>query len=310
MIIYILKRLIAMIPIMLGIAFIIFTIMDFTPGDPALLILGQSATREAVEQLRVEMGLKDPFFVRFSRYIYNIVTKLDFGKSYRTRKPVYDEIFKRLPVSIKIATCGMVCACLFGIPIGVLSAVKQYSTVDNVSRITAMILVAIPPFWLAMMLLLIFSLKLGWVPSSGVASWRNYILPCITLGLVRGGDVLRITRASMLETIRSDYVRSAHAKGVPESVVIVQHAFRNALLPVITTSGWIFGSLLGGAIVTETIYSMPGLGTLIVMCIKLKDVPTVLASIILLAFCFGVIMLIVDLLYAFCDPRIKAKYAR
>ncbi|MDR1732592.1 MAG: ABC transporter permease [Synergistaceae bacterium] len=310
MIRYIFKRLLTMIPIMLGTAFIIFTIINLTPGDPAILILGPSAPLEAIEQLRGEMGLNDPFFVRFFHYIYNIMTKLDFGKSYLSKKPVYDEIFKRLPISINIATCGMVCACLLGIPIGVISAVRQYSAVDNISRITAMVLVAIPGFWLAMMLLLIFSLKLGWVPSSGISSWRNYILPCITLGCVNGGSVLRITRSSMLETIRSDYVRMAQAKGVPQSIVVLRHAFMNALLPVITTSGGIFGGLLGGAIVTETIFSMPGLGTLIVQCIKLKDIPTVLASIILLAFCFGIIMLIVDLLYAFCDPRIKAKYSR
>ncbi|HZW97626.1 MAG TPA: ABC transporter permease [Bacillota bacterium] len=307
---YIGKRLLQMIPVLIGIAFIIFFIMDFTPGDPARLILGQSATAEAVDQLTEEMGLNAPFFTRFFRYIYNAIVHLDFGVSYRTMKPVFDDVFTRFPVSIYLALCGMIGSTLFGIPLGVLSAVKQYSKLDTVVNVVAMTMVAMPPFWVAMVLILVFSLYLGLLPSAGAASWLHYILPTITLTLANGSAVLRITRSSMLETIRMDYVRTAQAKGVPRRVIIFKHAFKNALLPVITTVGYIFGSLLGGAIVSETVFAMPGLGSLIVLSIKMKDIPVVMASIIWLALSYGVIMLIVDLMYAFIDPRIKAKYQK
>ena len=310
MIRYIVRRLIAMVPVLLGIAFIIFTIMNFTPGDPARLILGQSATAEAVEQLRNELGLNEPFFSRFFKYIYDVITKLDFGTSYRTMKPVYDDIFVRFPVSIKLALCGMISSCIFGIPLGVLSAVKQYSKLDSITSVTAMTVVAMPPFWVATMLILIFSLNLRWLPAAGANTWQHFVLPTITLGLANGCSVLRITRSSMLETIRMDYVRTAKAKGVPHGLIVFKHALKNALLPVITTVGSIFGSLLGGAIVTETVFSMQGLGTLIVLSIKSRDTPVVMASIILLAACYCVIMLFVDLMYAFVDPRIKARYAK
>ncbi len=307
---YILKRLVLIIPVLLGISFIIFSIMEITPGDPARLILGQSATPEALEQLREELGLNAPFLQRFFRYIYNIVSRLDFGTSYRTMKPVYVDIFIRFPVSIKLALCGMIGSCIFGIPLGILAAVKQYSKLDSITSVIAMTVVAMPSFWVAMMLLLIFALYIPLLPPGGASSWQHYVLPTITLTLANGSSVLRITRSSMLETIRMDYVRTAKAKGVPYRVIVFRHAFQNALLPVITTVGSIFGSLLGGAIITETVFSMQGLGSLIVLSIKSKDTPVVLGSIILLAGCYCLIMLIVDLLYAFVDPRIKAKYAK
>lgn len=305
---YVLKRLLAIIPVLIGISFIIFAIMDMTPGDPARLILGQSATAEAVAQKRLELGLDDPFLVRYARYIWDIVTKFDFGVSYRTGKPVFEDVFRRLPVSLALAGCGMIASVLFGVPLGILSAVKQYSLADNVTRVLAMLLVACPLFWLAYMLLLVFSLNLGWLPSIGGGTFKGWILPTITLMVANGCSVLRITRSSMLETIRADYVRTAKAKGVPKRVIIFKHELQNASLPIINTIGWIFGSLLGGAIVTETVFSMPGLGTLIVTSIELKDTPVVMASLILLAFFFCIIMLIVDLIFAFVDPRIKAKY--
>ena len=308
MIKYVLKRLLAIIPVLLGISFIIFTIMNLTPGDPARLILGQGATVEAVAQKRLEMGLDDPFLVRYLRYIWNIVTKFDFGTSYRTGKAVFNDIIPRLPVSLGLATCGMVASIFFGVPLGILSAVKQYSKVDNITRVLAMLLVAAPLFWLAEMMILLFCLYLGWLPSMGGSSIRGWILPTITLMIANGCSVLRITRSSMLETIRADYVRTAKAKGVPKRVIIFRHELQNASLPIINTLGWIFGSLIGGAIVTETVFSMPGLGTLIVMSIECKDIPVVMASLILLAFFFSIIMLIVDLIFAFIDPRIKAKY--
>ncbi|NCB04025.1 MAG: ABC transporter permease [Clostridia bacterium] len=310
MIRYVLKRLLLLIPVLMGVAFIIFSIMALTPGDPGRMILGENASTEAVAQLNEQLGVNDPFFVRFFNYIYNAVVKLDFGTSYRTSKPVFDDVFARTPNSLLIAFNGILLATIIGIPIGILSAVKQYSAIDTFARVTAMLTAAIPPFWLGMMLIFIFSLKLGWLPSSGAASPLHFILPMITLGIPYAGSQLRMTRSTMLETIRQDYVRTARAKGVPEGTIIFKHALRNALLPIITITATSFGGLLGGAVITETVFSIPGLGTLIVTAIRQRDTPVVLAATIFLAFMFGLIMLAVDLLYAFVDPRIKAKYTK
>ena len=306
---YILKRLIEIIPVMLGIAFIIYAIMSFTPGDPARLILGANATNEAVENLREEMGLNDPFLVQFFHYIWRIVSKGDFGNSYKSGQPVFQEIFKRFPVSLNLAICGMIGSCIFGIPLGILSAVKQNTTTDNIISVIAMAVVAMPSFWVAMVLVLVLSLRLRLLPSSGATSLKHYIMPMITIALANGCSVLRITRSSMLDVIRMDYLKTAKAKGVPNRVVVWKHAFGNALLPVITTVGTIFGSLLGGAIICETVFTMPGIGALIVSSIKSKDIPMVLASLIFLSAVYSLVMLSVDLLYAFVDPRIKAKYS-
>ena len=306
---YIVKRLLVLIPILLGVTLIIFTIMDFTPGDPAVRILGPESSIEAREQLREELGLNQPFWVRFFDYVKDAFLKLDFGNSYRTGKPVFDDIFMRLPVSIKVAFLGMLLATVMGLPLGVLSAVKQYSPADSFLRVASTVLVAMPTFWLAMLLILVFALYLGWLPAGGALTWQSYILPTITVGVPYGSKVLRMTRSTMLEEIRQDYVRTARSKGVPEKKVIYGHALKNALLPVITTIGSAFGAILGGSVIAESVFNLPGLGSLIVLSIKAKDTPSVLASVLLLAVFFALIMLIVDLVYAFIDPRIKAKYA-
>ena len=294
---YIVKRLLVLIPILLGVTLIIFTIMDFTPGDPAVRILGPESSIEAREQLREELGLNQPFWVRFFDYVKDAFLKLDFGNSYRTGKPVFDDIFMRLPVSIKVAFLGMLLATVMGLPLGVLSAVKQYSPADSFLRVASTVLVAMPTFWLAMLLILVFALYLGWLPAGGALTWQSYILPTITVGVPYGSKVLRMTRSTMLE-------------GVPEKKVIYGHALKNALLPVITTIGSAFGAILGGSVIAESVFNLPGLGSLIVLSIKAKDTPSVLASVLLLAVFFAIIMLIVDLVYAFIDPRIKAKYAK
>jgi peptide/nickel transport system permease protein len=310
MIRYILKRLLLLVPILIGVAMIIFLIMEFTPGDPAMRILGIEAPPEALEQLRVQLGLNKPFLERFFEYIYHIITQLDFGMSWRTKNPVFVDILPRIPVSMTLAFVGIVFASLFGIPLGVLSAVKQYSPSDNVLRVASTILVAVPTFWLAMLLILGFSSYLGWLPSGGAASWKSYILPVITCGGPYGCAILRMTRSTMLEEIRQDYVRTAKAKGVPVNIITYRHALKNALLPVVTTVGQNFGAILGGSVVAESVFSLPGVGSLVILGIKSKDTPTVIASVLLIAFFFAIIMLVVDLLYAFIDPRIKAKYIK
>lgn len=310
MIRYVLKRLALLIPVLLGVALIIFTIMALQPGDPGRMILGATATQEAVDKFNEELGVNDPFFVRFFNYLKNLIFRFDLGTSYRTQQPVIREVAARVGTSLKIAFNGILMASVVGIPLGVLSAVKQYSAIDNISRISAMLAAAIPPFWLGMMLIFVFALKLRLLPSNGVESWQSFILPMVTLGIPYAGTMLRMTRSTMLETIRADYVRTAKAKGAPERVIIFEHALRNAWLPIISTMTTSFGGLLGGAVITESVFNMPGLGTLIVTGIRQRDTPCVLGATIVLAFMFGIIMLIADLLYAFVDPRIKAKYAK
>ena len=260
--------------------------------------------------LNHQLGVDRPFFTRYFSYLYNAVVHQDLGTSYRTSQPVINDILSRIGTSFRIAFNGIAMAAVIGIPIGVLSAVKQYSAIDNFSRITAMLMAAIPPFWLAMMMVLVFALTLGWLPPDGIDSWKNFILPMITLGLPYSGTLLRMTRSTMLETIRADYIRTAKAKGVPEGRIIFHHALQNALLPIITVMATSFGGLLGGAVITETVFSMPGLGTMIVTSIRQRDTTSVMGATIFMAIMFGIILLAADLLYAFVDPRIKAKYSK
>jgi peptide/nickel transport system permease protein len=298
------------IPILLGVALVIFFILQLTPGDPGTMILGAGGDQAAIDQLNEELGYNRPVLERFFSYLYNVVFKLDFGSSYRTRLPVIDNIKGRIPVSITLAFSTIVFASVIGIPIGVLSAVKQYSLLDTVPTVISLFMAALPGFWLGMMMMYFFSLKLGWLPSNGVGSWQHFILPVVSLGLPYAAQELRFTRSSMLETIRQDYVRTARAKGANERLVIWKHALKNALLPVITVTGGNFGVLLGGAVVTESLFNIPGLGSLIITSIKIKDVPTVMGATLILAFIFSLILLGVDLLYAAVDPRIKAKYSK
>lgn len=307
---YFFKRLLMIIPILLGVALVIFFILQLTPGDPGTMILGAGGDQTAIDRLNEELGYNRPVLERFFSYLYNVVFKLDFGSSYRTRLPVIDNIRGRIPISITLAFSTILFASVIGIPIGVLSAVKQYSLLDTVPTVISLFMAALPGFWLGMMMMYFFSLKLGWLPSNGVGSWQHFILPVVSLGLPYAAQELRFTRSSMLETIRQDYVRTARAKGANERLVIWKHALKNALLPVITVTGGNFGVLLGGAVVTESLFNIPGLGSLIITSIKIKDVPTVMGATLILAFIFSLILLGVDLLYAAVDPRIKAKYSK
>lgn len=306
---YVGKRLMLLIPILLGVTFIVFTIMSLTPGDPGRLILGQKAPQEAVDQLNHELGFDKPFIVRFINYVKDAVQG-DFGKSYRTDKPVFEEIFSRFPTTLKLAILGVITSVILGIPLGILSAVKQYSAIDIISTVAAMFMAAIPGFWLGLMMILLFSLKLGWLPSNGVGSISHFVMPTITLAVPSAAGILRLTRSTMLETIRQDYIRTARAKGAAEKTIIWKHSLKNALLPVITVVGMNFGYLLGGTILIEAVFSMPGIGSLMINAIRMKDIPQVMAAVIFLAALFCIIMLLVDLLYAYIDPRIRARYVK
>ncbi len=250
---YIIKRLLLIIPILIGVSFIVYGILSMTPGDPGTSILGSSATQEQIDALNHDLGYDRPFVVRYVDYMYNLIFRMDMGESYRSGTAVWDDIMKKAAVSIRIAVNGMLCATIIGIPLGILSAVKQYSFLDFSTTTLSMILAAIPSFWLGMLLMYCFALKLGWFPSSGIDTWRHYILPMFAIGLPYAAYELRFTRSTMLEAIRQDYVRTCRAKGGEERVVIWKHALKNALLPVITVTGNNFGGLLGGAMITETV---------------------------------------------------------
>lgn len=307
---FVIKRIIMTIPVLIGVAFIIFTILAMTPGDPGRLILGPLAEESAVAQLNQELGYDRPFIVRFINFIGDIVLRLDFGTSYRSGEQVLRELGARLPYTITLALLSMLLGSIIGISLGVFSAIEQYSVFDQISRFLAMIFASIPNFWFGMMLIYIFALVFGLLPSYGVESWRSYILPVVTLSIGPMASLLRLSRTTMLETIRQDYVRTARAKGATKFSVVVKHALKNALLPVITIMGMNFGRLLGGALITETVFSMPGVGMYVVSAIRNKDIPAVMGSTFILAALFSLIMLGVDLLYAYIDPRVKAKYMK
>ena len=304
---YIFKRLLLLIPVLLGVSFLVFSIMSFTPGDPAQLILGESAPKAQVLALREEMGLNDPFIMQYGRFVLNAVQG-DFGRSYTSGREVFGEIFQRFPNTLILAIIGVIIAILIGIPVGIISATKQYSVMDSVSMIAALLGVAMPNFWLGLMLILFFSVGLGWLPSGGFGGWGSLILPSITLGTGAAAIITRMTRSSMLEVIRQDYIRTARAKGVTEKKVINKHALKNALIPVITVVGLQFGYLLGGAVLTETVYSWPGVGRMMVEAIRSKDTPVVLAAVLFLATTFSIVNLFVDILYGFVEPRVKSQY--
>lgn len=302
------KRLIYMIPVLLGVAFLVFAILSLTPGDPGTIILGITAKPEDIASLNAEFGYDKPFLVRFFNYIGDIIFHFDLGTSYQSREPVIDSILSRFPNTLKLTVFSMTVSSVIGISLGILSAVRQYSVLDHVCVVTALIFACIPGFWLGLMLLMLFSLKLGWLPPYGAGSLKHFILPTITVAMTSAAGLLRLTRSAMLETIRQEYIRTAKAKGVSEKRIIVKHALRNAMIPVITTLGTSFGASLGGAIIAETVFAMPGMGTLITTAIRQKDIPTVMGATLFLAMLFSLIILVVDVLYAFIDPRIKAKY--
>lgn len=305
---YIARRLLLLIPVIIGVTFIIFSMMYFTPGDPARIILGESAKAEDVSRLREELGLNDPYFVQFGNYVKKAVLEQDIGKSYVTKRPVVTEITDRFPTTLKLAAFSIVIAVVIGIPIGIISATKQYSLFDNVSMVLALIGVSMPNFWQGLLLILFFSVYLGWLPSSGFSSFKHMILPAVTIGTSTIAVITRMTRSSMLEVVRQDYIRTARAKGQVESKVINHHALKNALIPIITVIGIQFGYLLSGAVLTESIFAVPGVGRLMVQSIKERDFPVVQGSVLFIAVAFSLVNLLVDILYAYVDPRIRSQY--
>lgn len=327
MVMYLIKRLFQMIPVVIGISVIVFFLLHMIPGDPAMVLLGQDASQSEIERLRNLMGLNEPLYVQLFTFLKNVATG-DLGHSIFQNESVFSLIAKHLPATLELAVVAMLIALVIAIPLGILSAVKQFSWVDYISMFFAQLGVSIPVFWMGMLLIIGLSVNLNWFPSFGrgepltealwtaittgniydlVQSMRSLFLPALTLGVMSAALITRMVRSTMLEVLKEDYVRTAEAKGVSGFMVIVKHAFRNALIPVITIVGLQFGNLLGGAIVTETVFAWPGIGRLVITAISQRDFPVVQGSVFIIAFLFALTNLIVDILYAVVNPKIQQR---
>lgn len=305
---YIAKRALMMIPVLLGVILLVFFIMNLASGNAVLLILGENATEEAVAVKTQELGLDQPILVRYLNYVADLV-RGDMGTSYFSSRSVADEVLSRFPATLKLAVVSAMISTLLAIPLGIFAAVKQNTLFDNFSMILSLVGNSMPAFWLALMLMMLFAEKLGWLPAQGMNDgWRSYVLPAISIGFINMAAIARTTRSTMLETVRQDYIRTARAKGVNEDVVVMDHAFPNALIPTITVIGVQFGNLLGGAILVETVFAWPGLGRLMVQSVNNRDVPLVLGCIVILSISYSVVNLLVDLVYGFVDPRVRSMY--
>ena len=307
---YIFRNVLMIIPTVLGVVFIVFTINQFTPGDPVILMLGADYTQEQYDATAAELGVDQPFFTQFFNYIKNIVTKFDFGTSYNSKRPVMDEIAGRFGTSLKLGLLSCLASVVIGIPLGVISATKQYSVLDYSLTLSAMFFSAIPNFWLSMMLILVFAQNLKWLPASGLMSWKAYIIPVLASCAGGMAAITRQTRSSMLEVIRQDYIRTARSKGLSEGKVIMKHALKNALIPVITLVGMQLGMIMGGSAVVEAIHNIPGMGTLLLTAITKKDYPTIQTIVLIISVVVCAMNVLVDVVYALVDPRIKAQYQR
>lgn len=305
---YVLRRILGLIPVLIGVSIFVFLLLHMTPGDPALLMLGERAPEEQIENLREKMGLNDPLPVQYIGWLSRVV-RLDLGRSLRSGKQVILELKERLPNTAILTVLAIFLSSAIGIPIGVLSAVKPNSFFDNIFTGLTFTAVGIPIFWQGIMLILIFSVFLGWLPSSGMElDIRHFILPTIALSTVSTANITRITRSTMLDILKEDYVRTAKAKGLKDKIVVYKHALRNALIPVVTIIGLRFGRLLAGAVLTETIFAWPGMGRMLVDAIRTNDFPLVQGSILIFALLFALVNLLVDVLYAYLDPRLQTKF--
>ncbi|MBW2015762.1 MAG: ABC transporter permease [Deltaproteobacteria bacterium] len=301
---YVVKRLISTIPVLIGISIMLFFMLRALPGDPAQVLAGQMATQEDIQLIRTQLGLDRPIYIQYATFFWRLI-RFDLGRSARTQNPVILEIWARLPNTIILAVIAITLACLFGIPAGIISAVRPYSVLDYFVTAATLFGISMPVFWLGLMLVVVFSVLLHWLPAGGTGSWKHLILPSITLSAFVVAFIARMTRSSMLEVLSQDYTTTARSKGLKEKVVIIKHALKNALIPIITVVGLQFGMLLGGAVLTETVFAWPGLGRLIVDSILARDYPVIQGAILIFGLLYILVNLIVDVIYAFVDPRIR-----
>ena len=301
---YLIKRLLSTIPVLIGISLLLFFMLRMLPGDPAQVLAGQMATPEEIENVRHQLGLDRPIYEQYAVYMSHLV-RFDLGRSARTQNPVTAEIWARLPNTILLAVVAITLACLFGIPAGIISAVRPYSWTDYLVTMSALFGISMPVFWLGLMLVVVFAVILKWLPAGGTGSWQHVILPSFTLAAFVVAFIARMTRSTMLETLSQDFTTTARSKGLKEKVVIVKHALKNALIPIITVVGLQFGSLLAGAVLTETVFAWPGLGRLLYDSISARDYPMIQGVILIFGLLYIFVNLVVDLIYAFVDPRIR-----
>jgi ABC-type dipeptide/oligopeptide/nickel transport system permease component len=305
---FIIKRLLWIIPVIIAVSIFVFTIMYFSPGDPAMIILGTSATEDMYEAKRAELGIDKPYVVQLGVFLKNVFLQGDLGNSFKTNQDVAKQVIIRLPYTLILALGSVLLSVLIGIPLGVYAATHQSTWKDNVSMFSALFCVSMPNFWFALLLVMLFSLELGWLPSIGANSFKCYILPCVSIALSGAASIARQTRSSMLEVIRQDYIATARAKGQKERAVTYKHALKNALIPIITVIGMQTATMFGGSLVAEAIFSIPGVGSYMLTAINNRDYPAVRGGVLIIAICFCIIMLIVDIIYAIVDPRIREQY--
>lgn len=299
-----------MIPVLLGVLIIVFILNTISPGDPIDSLIGSDAPQEAKDALREELGLDDPIHIRFWNYVKNLVLHGDLGTSYTTKQPIMGELLARWPTTFILALGSIIVALLIGIPLGVVSAVKQYSWMDNSAMVIALAAVSMPQFWLGLMLMMLFAVHLGLLPTSGISNPLGWILPVVTCGFCSAANIARTTRSSMLEVIRADYIRTTRSKGQKEFNIVVKHALRNALIPIVTTVGSQVGVMLGGSIAIESVFALPGLGSYMIDAMSSRNYPAIQGAVLLVAITFSLVNLLVDVSYGFIDPRIMATYQR
>ena len=298
-----------MIPVLLGVLILVFTLSSLMPGDPVLNQLSNDYTQEDYDAMKHEMGLDQPYLVRLAKYIWNVVTKLDLGTSYMTKRNVAEQISERIGATLRLGLISIFVTIIISIPLGLIAAIKQKTAADYTISILAVMLASLPGFWLALMGIIVFSIKLKFLPASGLFTWKHYVLPVCCGSLASLAGITRMTRSSMLEVIRQDYIRTARSKGLKEGVIIRKHALKNALIPVITMIGGQCSMIIGGNVIIESIFNIPGIGSLMVTAINNRDYPSIMGITLVIAVFVCVVNLLVDLAYAVVDPRIHAHFA-
>ena len=304
---YILKRILAMIPTLLVVIFIIFALINITPGDPGRIMLGQDAAQEDVDAINAMLRMDKPLLMRYVLYIWDAL-HLDFGISLLTRQLVFSDLLAKIPVTFTLALGGTLASVLIGVPLGVISAVKEHTLLDSTLSVVSLLIAAIPSFWMSIMMILLFSATLHLLPSSGIGTPLHYVMPILSMCIGNAAYYLRMTRSAMQDTLRQEYIKTARAKGASNARAIVVHALRNALMMVVTTMTLSFTSMMGGSMLTESIFGLPGVGSTILQAINMKDIPMIMASTIFVTLTLMIGLLLVDIVNALLDPRVRARY--
>lgn len=306
---YIIERILMMIPVLFGVSIIVFMLQVLTPGDPADMALGADVTEEAKEEWRESYNLNDTIVIQYGKYMGKLLLKGDFGLSYRSGTSVNDEIAYRWPISFRLALYGTIVASLIGIPLGVISAKHRGKFLDSLARLVGIVGISLPIFWFAFLMIMLFAVRLGWFPVSGLYSWKHWVLPVVTLGILSSASILRVTRSSVLDCISQDYIRTARAKGQTESVITRHHILRNAMIPITNSIGTQFANGLGGSAIIESVFVLNGMGTCMVTAINSRDYALLRACVLLIAVAVSVVNLLIDIIYTFIDPRVKSRFS-